>query len=233
MIFGIYTFNAVRFAIYGGSYQYPDAFRSDWFWLIPVISTVMLSILPLIAAWLNGLAQQGKKIFLKNSLSILGVWVTSFILFSLILWVSYPAIPYLLSGILGSDVFDFGISAKKYFTMAALGLINCLIYTLILCGALALASLLTKTRAKALAGSGARAGFAAYPLCISLAIGMGGYERDFITAFILTFIWAWLGAWASEELLQSVGKWKAMLMLLGTGFAGLFVGLLVKVLFVR
>ena len=232
MIFGIYTFNAVRFALYENRY-YEYAFRSDWFWLIPVISTIMLSISPLIGDWLNGLAQQGKKIFFKNSLSILGIWVTSFILFSLILWVSYPAIPYLLSGILGSYVFDFGISAEDYFTMAALGLINCWIYTLILCGALAFASWLTKTRAKALAGSGARAGFAAYPLCISLAIGMGKYESDLITAGILTFIWAWFGAWASEELLQSVGKWKAMLMLLGSGFAGLFVGLLVKFIFVR
>ena len=38
---------------------------------------------------------------------------------------------------------------------------------------------------------------------------------------------------ASQKLLQSIGKWKAMQMLLGTGFAGLFVGLLVRVLFVR
>ncbi len=219
MIFGIYTFNSIRFAIVGQSYEYAE--RSHWFWLIPVISTIMLPISPLIGDWLNGLAKQGKKVFFKNSLSILGIWVTNFILFTLILEVSYPAIPYLLSGI-------------NYFMIAALGLINCLIYTAILCGALALASWFTKTRAKALAGSGARAGFAAYPLFISLTIslnfiGGGGIE----TAFILTFIWAWLGAWASEELLQSVGKWKAMLMLLGTGFAGLFVGLLVKVLFVR
>ena len=68
----------------------------------------------------------------------------------------------------------------------------------------------------------------------SLAMGMGlagaGAEAGWF-AFILAFIWAWLGAWASEELLQTVGKWKAMLMLLGTGFAGLFVGLLVKFLF--
>ena len=216
MIFGIYTFNAVCFALYGQSYVYNE--RSDWFWLIPVISTVMLSISPLIGDWLNELERQGKKIFFKNSLSILAIGITSFILFGLIMWVSYPAMPYLLSRI-------------SYFKI----LISCyLIYTPILCGALALASLLTGDRARFLAGSGARAGFVSHPLFISLAIGLnfiGGLRIE--TAFTLAFIWAWLGAWASEELLQGVGKWKAMLMLLGTGFAGLFVGLLVKFLFVR
>jgi hypothetical protein len=77
MIFGVYTFNAVMFAIYGGRYQYDYDERSDWFWFIPVISTIMLSISPLIGNWLNGLAQQGKKVFFKNSLSILAIWVTN------------------------------------------------------------------------------------------------------------------------------------------------------------
>jgi hypothetical protein len=178
----------------------------------------------LIGNWLNGLAQQGKKIFFKNSLSILAIWVTNSILFALIMVASYPTLPYF---------FRDNDSSSGYFMMATVSLVQCLITSSILCGVLALASWFTKTRARALAGSGARAGFAAYPLFILLAVGMGRGGGRIETAFILAFIWAWFGAWASEELLQSVGKWKAMLMLLGTGFAGLFVGLLVKFLFVR
>jgi hypothetical protein len=224
MIFGVYTFNAVMFAIYGGRYQYDYDERSDWFWFIPVISTIMLSISPLIGNWLNGLAQQGKKVFFKNSLSILAIWVTNSIFLALIMVFSYDSLPYF---------FGRRHNPDGYFMMATVSLFQSLMLSLILCGALALASWFTKTRARVLAGSGARAGFAAYPLFISLAVGMGRRGGGMETAIILTAIWAWLGAWASEELLQSVGKWKAMLMLLGTGFAGLFVGLLVKVLFVR
>lgn len=224
MIFGVYTFNAVRFATDGMRYFYEEYASSNWFWLIPVISTVMLSISPLIGDWLSGLARQGKKIFFKNSLSILAIWVTNSIFFTLIMVVSYPSLQYFFRG---------RHDPSGYFMMATVSLVQCLIVSSVLCGALALASWFTKTRTRALAGSGARAGFAAYPLFISLAIGMGTGGGRIETAFTWAFIWAWFGAWASEELLQTVGKWKAMLMLLGTGFAGLFVGLLVKFLFVR
>ena len=224
MIFGIYTFNSICFAVYGyGRSSYRDNYWSNWYWLLPVISTIMLSISPLIGNWLNGLAQQGKKIFLKNSLSILAVSGASSILCNLIVY-------------LGDG--DQGIKSDfvRVLMVVGLFLMGGLMAASLLGGTLALAGVLSGARRRALAGSGARAGSGASSLFGSLAMGMGlagaGAEAGWF-AFILAFIWAWLGAWASEELLQTVGKWKAMLMLLGTGFAGLFVGLLVKFLFVR
>ncbi len=60
-----------------------------------------------------------------------------------------------------------------------------------------------------------------------------------ISSEVVASIWFGAGAWAgagdwvfaSDELLESVGKWKALFILLGTGLVGMSVGLLVKVLF--
>ena len=69
----------------------------------------------------------------------------------------------------------------------------------------------------------------------SVVVGLYGGMLVWFVIWAVRFTVGWALGWtlAAKNLLESFGKWKATVILFGTGFIGLFVGLLVKVLFVR
>ena len=66
-------------------------------------------------------------------------------------------------------------------------------------------------------------------ILLAVVLVVGGVALALALAFAWDFAWVW----ATEKLLESVGKWKATMILFSTGSAALGVGLLAKVLFVR
>ena len=171
--------------------------------LFSVVSIIMISISPLVGSWLNGLEKQGK---------LEGFWKKICVVLVLA-GINVLAVVGLRS-IIDGKLIDFSLGYLFEISLS------------IMVGAV-LGSVWgwTGTFAGAWAGvwSLTSWGFDLYKtLNGSVFLTLGG-----------TVVAVMAVGLASQKLLQSIGKWKAMLMLLGTGFAGLFVGLLVRVLFVR
>ncbi|MBD2148621.1 serine/threonine protein kinase [Pseudanabaena sp. FACHB-1277] len=178
-------------------------------WLLLVESIVMISLSPLVGDWLNGLEKQGK---------LKGFWKKFLVVFAI------AGINAILSTLALNQV---AIAYDKNFSFQELLIIGAVAWGGGGFGTLAATWSWAWAMAWAVAwGMLAGTGTWAVAAAVSTSVAMNW-------AVTVAVAVAAVVAGSSEELLESVGKWKATMILFATGLAALGVGLLVKVLFVR
>lgn len=176
-------------------------------WLLLVLAIVMASISPLVGDWLNGLEKQGK---------LKGFW-KKFLVFDIL-------------------IFDDDSSPSFDRFMLLSTSLMAWIMTWIINWIVSWTEALLLDWNKALVGVEVGVGVAALyvALCVTYLIVWTMYWiMAFCSAMWMATFATKTFASASDELLESVGKWKATMILFVTGLAALGVGFLVKVLFVR
>ncbi|MFM7603272.1 MAG: hypothetical protein ACKO7R_19065 [Pseudanabaena sp.] len=176
-------------------------------WLLLVESIVMISISPLVGDWLNGLKKQRRlEGFWKKFLVVLLVTGINAILATLA--VHQMAIAYDHKSLSLQNLFIIGSLAWSVAWSVAGAWVWIWAWAWAMAWAVAVAGAVAGTGA--VVGSVVVAGSVAASVAVAVAVAV---------------------AWASEDLIESVGKWKATMILFATGLTALGVGLLVKVLF--
>jgi hypothetical protein len=199
-----------------------NAKSSVWWLALAVI--VMMSLTPLVGDWLNGLEKQGKlKGFWRKLLFVLAIAVINAILAALAI-----------------NAYDKTLSFQDLLIIGAMpGIVMGTLYPF--------SREVRRDRDRqietgVLSGTGAGAGTGVWSGAWFLTVDLTRASHQSFSSSLSVgwivysiFVLMWTGVWliTSQALLNSVGKWKATMILLGIGLASLGVGLLVKVLFVR
>ena len=180
------------------SYASYNDYRRNYGYLLSVVSIIMISISPLVGSWLNGLEKQGK---------LEGFWMKICVVLVLagVNVLAGTGVRYIVL----ANLSDFADSLYGSFVAISLSIVA---------GAgVGAAWGWAGTFAGAWVGAWARSNW-----------GFSLYQRFFngnmSWSVPVALIAGVAVVFASKKLLQSAGKWKAMMILLGTGLTGLGVG---------
>jgi len=206
------------------SIGFTDVKAKSSVWWLALAVIVMMSLTPLVGDWLNGFEKQGKlKGLWRKLLVVLAIAVINAILAALAI-----------------NAYDKTLSLQDLLIIGAVP-------------GIAMGTLYPSRRevrrdrdwqieTGVLSGTGAGAGTGIWSGAWLLTVDLTRASHESFSSSLSVgwivysiFVLMWTGVWlaTSQALLNSVGKWKATMILLGIGLAGLGVGLLVKVLFVR
>ena len=175
----------------------------DYEWLVSVVSIIMISLSPLVGSWLNKLEKQGKleDLWKKICVGLVLAGINDLIAIGVITIINVNLRQYNFGGYF-STLFEISLSVAAGAGFgAAWGWAG--------------------TFAGAWVGAWAKNTWAFDLYGYLYHSSQSNYQFYSVAASIGVGVAV---VFASQKLLQSIGKWKAMMILLGTGLTGLGVG---------